>query len=74
MCNAPFQAFKKCFGANQLWLDTMKGIAIPALGYFIKHHVLIHLGLRYQKGIAHDQKDGMKLQYPYQDILKMSNG
>jgi hypothetical protein len=54
MCNAPFQAFKKCFGANQLWLDTMKGIAIPALGYFIKHHVLIHLGLRYQKGIAHD--------------------
>jgi hypothetical protein len=49
---------------NQLLLDTMKGIVILTLGYSIKHHVLIHFGLRYDKGIVHDQKDGMKLQYP----------
>jgi hypothetical protein len=61
MCNTPFQVFEKYFGANQLWLDIMKDIVIPILGYSVKHHVLIHFGLRYQKGITHDQKDGMKL-------------
>jgi hypothetical protein len=61
MCNTPFQVSKKCFQGNQLSLDTMKGIIIPILGYFVKHHVLIHFGLRYQKGIAHGQKDGVKL-------------
>jgi hypothetical protein len=25
-CNTPFQVSKKCFGVNQLLLDTMKGI------------------------------------------------
>jgi hypothetical protein len=31
-----------------------KWIAIPVLKYFVKHHVLIHFGLCYQKGIVHD--------------------
>jgi hypothetical protein len=30
MSNIPFWVSKKCFGANQLWLDTMKGIEILA--------------------------------------------
>jgi len=47
-----------------------KWIVIPVLGYSIKHHVLIHFGLHYQKGIIHDQKDGMKLQYPSQRYLE----
>jgi hypothetical protein len=54
MCDTPFWVSKKCFGANQLWLETMKGIAILILGYSIEHHVLIHFGLHYQKGITHD--------------------
>jgi len=56
-CNTLFLVSKKCFRANQLWLDTMKGIAIHVLGYF----VLINFGLHYQKGIARDQKDEVKL-------------
>jgi hypothetical protein len=47
--------------------NTHIGIAIPTLGY----RVLIHFGLQYQKGIAHDQKDGMKPHYPSQGIPKM---
>ncbi len=42
-----------------------KRIAIPTLRYSIKHHVLIHFGLRYQKGIARDHKDGVKLITPF---------
>jgi hypothetical protein len=72
--NTPFRVFKKCFGTNQLWLDTMKDIVILVLGYSIKHHVLIHVGLHYQKAFVHDQKDGVKLQYLFQNILKMPNG
>jgi hypothetical protein len=60
-CNVPFQVSKKCCWGNQLSLDTMKGIIIPILGYFVKHHVLIHFGLCYMNGIAHGQKDGAKL-------------
>jgi hypothetical protein len=48
----------------------MKGIAIHVLGYF----VLIHFFLHYQKGIARDQKDEVKLQYPSQSIPKMLSG
>jgi len=61
MCNTFFRVSKKCFGVNQLWLDIMKGIAIFVLGYYVKHHVLIHFGLCYQKGIVYDQNDGVKL-------------
>jgi hypothetical protein len=70
----PSQVSKKCFWGNQLSLDIMKGIIIPILGYFIKHHVLIHFGLRYQKGIVHDQKDGIKLQNPSYNTLNLSSG
>jgi hypothetical protein len=52
----------------------MKGIATPILGYFGKHNVLIHFGLHYQKGIVPNQKDEMKLQYPFQSIPKMLSG
>jgi len=69
-CNTPFWVSKKCFRVNQLWLDTVKGIAIHVLGYF----VLIHFFLHYQKGIARDQKDEVKLQYPSQSIPKMLSG
>ncbi len=48
-----------------------KWIAIPILGYSIKHHVVIHFCLHHQKGIAHDPKDRVKLHYPFQGILKM---
>jgi hypothetical protein len=61
MCNTPFQVSKKCFQGNQLSLDIMKGSVIHVLGYFVKHHVLIHFCLRYQKGITHGQKDRVKL-------------
>jgi hypothetical protein len=74
MCDTPSQVSKKCFWGNQLLLDTMKGIVVLISGYFIKHHVLIHFGLRYQKGIDHDQKDGMKLHYPSYGILNLPNG
>jgi hypothetical protein len=59
---------------NQLLLDAMKSIVILILGYSIKHHVLIHFGLCYEKGIVHDKKDGMKLQYPSYGIPKLSSG
>jgi L-asparagine transporter-like permease len=73
-CNTLFKISSKYFGANQLWLDTMKVITIFVLGYFGKHHVLIHFGLRYHKGITHDQKDGVKLQCCSQGIPKMLSG
>jgi hypothetical protein len=51
-----------------------KWIIIPTFGYFVKHHVLIHFGLWYYKDIVREQKDGMKLHYPFQSILKMAWG
>jgi hypothetical protein len=44
------------------------------IGVSVKHRVLIHFGPHYHKGIAHDQKDGMKLRYPSQGTSKMLNG
>jgi hypothetical protein len=73
-CNTPFQVSKNYFWGNQLLLDTMKGIVIHVLGYFVIHHVMIHFGLRYQKGIARGHKDGVKLQYPSYGISTMLSG
>ncbi len=70
----PFSGIQEMLLGNQLLLDIMKGIIIPILGYSIKHHILIHFGICYEKGITHDQKDGVKLQHPSYNIPKSLSG
>jgi hypothetical protein len=61
MCNALFWVSKKCFWGQSTIVEHYeeycitkpkpKWITIPTLGYFVKHHVLIHFGLWFYKNI-----------------------
>ncbi len=57
----PFSRIQEVFWGQSTMAGHYEGHCNTLIGDSVKHHVLIHFGLCYQKGIIHDQKDGVKL-------------